>query len=243
MDVKNQIGAKDQNIVESPDDPAWDEIHEADSTHKNKSPSKMWSSDNPTWDEFHDIEIVNWKRVRSAIEHENQLINHRLTWLLSSQAFLFAAFALVFQASTKVDVKPDQKFFYQFILAGFSFIGVVVSLYIQRPLRTAEIQHDRLRTWWIESLINSENPNRHPPICGDPPNWHGRFLPTSRFSLVFVVAWIIFVLVVLGDIIKPYSSTIGMCLMGLVVAVGLVSFGVIIGRRQSSNSPSHIKNR
>lgn len=38
------------------------------------------------WDEFHDVDIVNWKRVRSALEHENLLVNHRLTWLLSSQA-------------------------------------------------------------------------------------------------------------------------------------------------------------
>ena len=29
------------------------------------------------WDEFHDIHIVNWKRVRAAMEHENQLVNHR----------------------------------------------------------------------------------------------------------------------------------------------------------------------
>ena len=35
------------------------------------------------WDEFHDREIVDWKRVRSALEHENLLTNHRLTWLLT----------------------------------------------------------------------------------------------------------------------------------------------------------------
>jgi len=51
------------------------------------------------WDEFHDAEIVDWKRVRSAIEHENELTNHRLTWMLNSQAFLFAAFALTFASS------------------------------------------------------------------------------------------------------------------------------------------------
>jgi hypothetical protein len=203
--------------------------------------------DDPDWDEFHDIEIINWKRVRSAIEHENQLINHRLTWLLSSQAFLFAAFALVFQASTKSDVNPDQKVFYQFVLAGFSLTGILVGLYIQRPLRTAEIQHERLRDWWTASIKNSSDPNRHPPIAGDPPNWRDRFLPQSKFPLVFVAAWIIFVFGVLGDIminiVKPYSTILGTIVLGSVGALGLVSFGVIIGRRQLNNRPPRITNR
>ncbi|TRV56867.1 MAG: hypothetical protein EWV69_17095 [Microcystis panniformis Mp_MB_F_20080800_S26] len=194
--------------------------------------------DDPDWDEFHDLEIVNWKRVRSAIEHENQLTNHRLTWLLSSQAFLFAAFALVFQASTKSDVNSDQKVFYQLVLAGFSLTGILVGIYIQRPLRTAEIQHDNLRDWWYKSISDHD---RHPPICGDTPNWRDRFLPPSRFPLVFVAAWIIFVFGVLGNIIisiiKPYSVIIGILVLGLVGALGLVSFGVMIGRRQSNGRP------
>jgi hypothetical protein len=199
--------------------------------------------DDPDWDEFHDIEITNWKRVRSAMEHENELVNHRLTWLLSSQAFLFAAFALTFQASTKLDVKPDQKVFYQFVLAGFAFIGILVGLYIQRPLRTAEIQHDKLRDWWNKSI--EENPDRnvrHPPICGESPNWRDRFLPQSKFPLVFVAAWIIFTFVILGNIIlnaiKPYLSIIGIITLGSVGALGLVSFGVMIGRRQLDKRPS-----
>ncbi|BBO33243.1 hypothetical protein [Lacipirellula parvula] len=55
------------------------------------------------WDEFHDIAIVNWKRIRTSIEHENLLVNHRITWLIASQAFLFAAFALIFQAAVVND--------------------------------------------------------------------------------------------------------------------------------------------
>lgn len=193
------------------------------------------------WDEFHDLEIVNWKRVRSAIEHENQLTNHRLTWLLSSQAFLFAAFALVFQASTKLDVAPDQKVFYQFVLAGFSLTGILVGLYIQRPLRTAEMQHNKLRDWWYASIEKSSDPKRHPPICGDSPNWRDQFLPQSKFPLVFVAAWILFIFGVLGNIIlsiiKPYSVIIGILVLSLIGALGLVSFGVMIGRRQSNSRP------
>ena len=34
------------------------------------------------WDECKDPEIVYWKRVRRLIEHEDLLVNHRVTWLL-----------------------------------------------------------------------------------------------------------------------------------------------------------------
>jgi hypothetical protein len=37
-----------------------------------------------------------WKMARSAIEHENGLVNHRMTWFFQSQAFLFAAFAVIY---------------------------------------------------------------------------------------------------------------------------------------------------
>ncbi|HEX7408108.1 MAG TPA: hypothetical protein VF515_10745, partial [Candidatus Binatia bacterium] len=59
------------------------------------------------WDEFKDPEIVDWKRVRLAIEHENTLTNSRVTWLLYAQGFLLGAYMLVFTASTKQDFKPS----------------------------------------------------------------------------------------------------------------------------------------
>src|SRR4051812_45265106 len=41
------------------------------------------------WDEFKSKACTDWKRVRTEIEHENSLINHRLVWLFTSQLFLF----------------------------------------------------------------------------------------------------------------------------------------------------------
>jgi hypothetical protein len=75
------------------------------------------------WTEFNDPEIVDWKRVRSAIEHENDLTNHRFTWLMASQGFLFAAFGLTWQASTKTDVTANYRPLYQMMLAGFAVTG------------------------------------------------------------------------------------------------------------------------
>jgi hypothetical protein len=36
-----------------------------------------------------------YDRIRSQIQHEADLINHRLSWLLAAQSFLFAAYATI----------------------------------------------------------------------------------------------------------------------------------------------------
>ncbi|GBE93183.1 hypothetical protein [Nostoc cycadae] len=186
------------------------------------------------WNEFHDDEIVDWKRVRSAIEHEDQLTNHRVTWMLTSQGFLFAAFALVFQASTKTDVQYELRAFYQYLLSGLAATGIFVSLYLRLALRAAEIQTEILRGWWVERI--GERYKNHPPISGTPPNWLLRMLPFSSFPILFVLSWIIFVLIVLLDFIKPYANTIGTFSLLLTLILGLVIFGFMLGRRKYSKT-------
>ena len=191
--------------------------------------------DDLDWDEFHDIHIVDWKRVRAAMEHENHLVNHRLTWFLSTQAFLFAAFALTFQASTQS--KPEQQSFYPFVLAGFSLTGILVGIYIQRPLKTAELQHEELRRWWYKSIGNSDSTeaSRHPPVCGDSPSWRDLLFPQSSFPLLFVAAWILFIFGVLKDILGRYGFIIGVSALFVVGALSLIFLGIMIGRRLADN--------
>jgi len=193
-------------------------------------------TDHENWDEFHDVDVVNWKRVRSALEHENLLVNHRLTWLLSSQAFLFAAFAIIFQESAKNDVDPNRRVLYQFILAGLSITGILVAFYMQRPIRTAEIQHDKLVEWWRNQKLRDSS--GHPPICGEPSKLD-LYFPQSNFPILFVIAWSAFGFVVIGNAIhqaiSTYSEIIKLSLAVIGTSIGLVSIGVMIGRKQKPN--------
>lgn len=200
----------------------------------------MRQPEEPDWDEFHDPEIVDWKRVRSAIEHENELTNHRLTWLLTSQAFLFAAFALVFQASTKTDVKDELRPFYQYILAGFAVTGLFACAYLSLGLLAAQRQHERLEAWWAKR--EQKMSRRHPPICGISPLFFLK-LPYYSFPLVFVVAWIIFLLTTLKDLILPHANEIGVVLLSMAVVVGLILFGFVLGRRHSVSAPNQMLDR
>ena len=173
------------------------------------------------WDEFHDPEIVDWKRVRSAIEHENELTNHRLTWVLNSQAFLFAAFALMFQASTKIDVDKLLLPFYKYVLAGISIIGILAAVYLSSGLAAAQKQHKQLEAWWANRV---KDISRHPPICGNAPQLFLK-LPYHGFPLIFVLGWLVFTLVTLRDAIASYSDTIGIILLVSVAILAVFALG------------------
>jgi hypothetical protein len=193
----------------------------------------MKQPNDPEWDEFHDAEIVDWKRIRSAIEHENTLTNHRLTWLLTSQGFLLAAFALVFQASTKTDVKEDLREFYKFVLAAISFTGILISAYLRFGLRAAWVQHDYLRNWWLRRPETGHK--RHPDVCGTNYGWFtDRLLTYHNFPFVFMITWLFLIPVVMWDYLKPHASQLGVGALALVVAIGLIVIGIFIGRRRSN---------
>ncbi len=55
--------------------------------------------------------------------------------MLNSQAFLFAAFALTFQASTKKDVAESFLPFYKYVLAGISVTGILAAIWLLDSLR------------------------------------------------------------------------------------------------------------
>jgi len=186
------------------------------------------------WDEFHDSEIVDWKRIRTSVEHENTLTNHRVTWLLTSQGFLLAAFALVFQASTKSDVTPQTQPYYKFIMAALALTGILASAYLRLGLRAAQIQHDRLRDWWEVRAKTVKG--QHPPVCGSNFPWLIQSFPYYSFPLVFVVAWLFFIPVILWAEIEPYANQLGIFTLGLVGAIGLIVLGMLIGRSQPRKS-------
>jgi prepilin signal peptidase PulO-like enzyme (type II secretory pathway) len=182
------------------------------------------------WNESCDPEIVDWKRVRSAIEHENMLTNQRFTWLLTSQGFLLGGFVLVFQASTKADARVGLEQLFQIVLSALALAGILVSLHLSRGILAAHEQHKRLEDWWVRR--RKEDEDRHPPICGKEP----RFLVTlhyHKFPVVFMIVWLILILAALYERLLAYGQEIGVILLGSVAAVGIGSIGFWLGRKKA----------
>jgi hypothetical protein len=69
--------------------------------------------------------------IRSQIEHEDNLINQRLSWFVAAQAFLFSAYAILLNAPPQVRL---QSFATQqeilFSLIPLVAIGVSILIYI-----------------------------------------------------------------------------------------------------------------
>jgi hypothetical protein len=188
----------------------------------------------PAWSEFHDPEVVDWKRVRAALEHENVLINQRFTWLLSCQGLLFAAYVLVFQSAVKDDVKPELVPVFQIVLAALALAGMLTGLFLSRGIHAAHQQHDVLKKWWVTHYTDSEH--RHPPICGNEPKmwvtFHYHHLP-----IVFLFVWLIMALAALYEKIISYGPQIGEILLGATILIVAAGIGFLIGRRRDKLSP------
>jgi hypothetical protein len=159
----------------------------------------MKTPKDPDWDEFHDLGIVNWKRIRSSIEHENTLVNHRVGWLLTSQLFLFGAFAAVFNAALNKDVLATS-LHVQVFLVAVSCVAITICLFVTVSLDAAHRQMGLLEDWWIRhhlkgirnqrSLRNVKKLTDHPPINGMFDQWLYHVFGTRLLPLPILAGWL-----------------------------------------------------
>jgi hypothetical protein len=166
--------------------------------------------------------MADWRSIRASLEHENQLVNYRFTWLLTFETLLFGSLGVGAKeiASSVRKASVDDLWLYCFALAGFVNTGIIAALYVERFIRAAENAHEISVIWWykkysdkfpsgsivkpIEMNIDSDNP----PLCGGPSpitslrgyelsDIVAKLMRQSRFPLVFVLAWLGFNYVVL----------------------------------------------
>jgi hypothetical protein len=102
--------------------------------------------------------------IRSQIEHEDNLINQRLSWFVAAQAFLFSAYAILLNAPSQVRL---QSFATQqeilFSLIPLVAIGVSILIYITvfaAMLATANL------TRLLKTDMNEKDSASLPPVQG-----------------------------------------------------------------------------
>ncbi len=186
----------------------------------------------PQWDELHDPDVVDWKRVRSAIEHENNLTHQRFSWLLTSQGFLASGFFLIWQASLTPLSSPDKQLKLQWILGIIVVTALLISIHLTLGLQAAREQHRRLEQWWND---RQKPTDRHPPICGSDPKLV-RTLPYYYLSVLFFLVWIVLGILVFFDVIAPHKGTVTNILIAAACTLLGFVIGRIIPRRKSVNS-------
>lgn len=85
-----------------------------------------------------------YRILRGGIEHEDQLINHRLSWLVSSQAFMLTAFAISLNAPV-LFVNPVYAKLNRLLYTLLPFTGLISSLLIYPSILGAVLALRKLR--------------------------------------------------------------------------------------------------
>ncbi len=131
--------------------------------------------------------------IRTMIQHENILINHRLGWMLAFQGFLLGTLTLVFKNADFHQVLQYSVFSIMII-----FLGILSCVSVGYSLHFAAIAIERLENKW-NNFSSQEILDNIPPIIGfcnrnETQNWlfPWYFLPSVMgllwfFLLFFVI--------------------------------------------------------
>src|ERR671923_290973 len=133
--------------------------------------------------------IQYYQIIRSQIEHEDNLINQRLSWFVTAQAFLFSAYAILLNAPSEVRLErfaTQQEIL--FFLIPLVAIGVSILIYI--TVIAAMLAMANLRRL-LESHLKEEESALLPPVQG-----YRQTLLLGQASPVlipflFVISWIV----------------------------------------------------
>jgi uncharacterized membrane protein len=149
-------------------------------------------------------DIIDWKRARSVIEHENTLVNNRVTWLLVSQAFLFAVYGTLLTSWGKAELRIGRETFVLLLLALLVISGYIcISIGIVLAAAVKHIKY--VHCWWYKLEINSvstriieeatyslSDRNRlHPYLQGWKARTHTRPFDTEFMPYFFLFGWTI----------------------------------------------------
>lgn len=138
-------------------------------------------------------DMANWKRVRSCIEHEDALVNHRMSWMWAFNGFLLAAYALVLSRFKELAGSSVRELA-QVVLVLIPFLGIMLCISVWQGIRAAMTQIDYLNNWWTGKVGKDEK--EHPRLIGHSHPWfnHDRLI-SHGLPVTMIIAWTALILV------------------------------------------------
>jgi hypothetical protein len=126
--------------------------------------------------------------IREQMQHEDELVNHRLNWLLVLQGFLFFAFM---QVLTIEDKLPHPIL----TLLVVALFGIAISFFVALSIRGAIRAVEELERFWDSTdLVTQEAKEKLPPISylG---RWDKAEVAAYGIPGCIVIAWIILLVI------------------------------------------------
>ena len=133
--------------------------------------------------------IQYYRIIRSQIEHEDNLINQRLSWFVAAQAFLFSAYAILLNVPSQVRLQSfETQREFLFFLIPLVAIGVSILIYI--TVIAAMLAMANLRRL-LKTHMNENDSALLPPVQG-----YRQTLLLGQASpllmpFLFLISWIV----------------------------------------------------
>jgi hypothetical protein len=119
-----------------------------------------------------------YEYLSHQIGREDSLVNNRLTWLLTTQGLLFAAFALVLEKDGAQLLKNE-------LIKVLPLVGIVLSILCLLGVVGAIVTIRGLQKRWRKLDYDFA-----PPPCGVGCAWGFGFIPSLGLPLSFLYAWL-----------------------------------------------------
>jgi len=177
--------------------------------------------------------------IRDMLQHEDNLINHRITWMCQIQGLLFAAFGILIQRNTN-SIPNNNNYFMSIIILMGIFISIVsyVSIHIAELAGKdlcnlagkdlCKSPRQRLRGIDVqEKIMNAKNKEDWKEYIF----WYCvlYLLPWRNLPYVFIIAWLLIALHNIGKI-GPYAQIL---LIVFCLSISLTVLYIIVrGRRK-----------
>jgi len=145
-----------------------------------------------------DSVIKDWNRVRALIEHEDDLIHQRTTWLITSNAFLFTGYFLS-QGSVKTENSSELT---NYLIWLIPLISIVLSYTIKAGIEAAMSQIKTTNGWWewrksldmsnYEISTDDALCLKHPRLTGITPDkfFDHDFMISKAIPWTLILSWI-----------------------------------------------------
>jgi hypothetical protein len=128
-----------------------------------------------------------YDKVRTQIEHEDNLLTQRLNWFLTSQSFLFTAYAIVFNGTPPASAKPAIR---SILMQVIPLIGVASgALILIAIVAGAIVMHDLRRSF--RSSHSAATHTGLPPLQGRGSTRFMGLLAPLLLPVMFIAVWTI----------------------------------------------------
>jgi hypothetical protein len=188
--------------------------------------------------------LVQWKLVRSAIEHENTLISHRVTWFLATQLFLFAGFSSIFVKAVENDsLFGSAKVYSAFVV--ISCIGIWICILAWANMRIAGKMIGRFRDWWVENhhsknegfvawrqSVQFSGAKNLPPVNGIFTDRLVDYFGEKRLPITLAMFWLLLLSVTTSVFIQRRLKEDANCVLVVLALIALASLVLLYFRQE-----------